>query len=104
MCGVLCVCARVCVCVCLCLCVYVCVYVCGVFVCGEWVVCCVCVRACVCVRVCDCVCVGLCACVGGGGDEDKTKKRSEEVSLTFENVIAHKNKNEKPINLCSILK
>ena len=40
------------------------------------------------------VCVGVCmyACVGGEGraHEDKTKNRSEERSLTFENVIVHK--------------
>ena len=29
-------------------------------------------------------------CVGGGVNEDKTKKKSEEISLTFENVVVHK--------------
>ena len=57
---------------------------------------CVCVCVSECVHVCACVCVRGCmyACVGGGGGrrahEDKTKNRSEERSLTFENVIVHK--------------
>ena len=66
-----------------------------------------------CVRVCLCMCLFVCVCVcvrvyvcgrggGGGVHEGKTNNRSKEISLTFESVIVHKNKNEKPMNLCSI--
>ena len=85
-----------CLSVCVCLCVRVCVCV------------CVCLCVCACVCVCVCVCVGVCVCVwerGGGRLHDgKTNNRSKEISLTFEIVIVHKNKNEKPMKLCSILK
>ena len=39
------------------------------------------------VRMCFCVCV--CVGVWEGAHEDKTKNISEEISLTFENVIFH---------------
>ena len=32
------------------------------------------------------------------------KNRSKEISFTFENVIFHTKKNEKPIKMCSIVK
>ena len=86
-CVLVCVCTRMCVCVCLCVCV--CVGACVLwFACSlkklVWRVCCVC-------RVCAvCVCVWCVYVGGGGGHEDKTKNRSEEISLTFENVIVHK--------------
>ena len=59
---------------------------------------CVCVCVCVCLCVCACVCVGgVCVCVwergGAGVHEGKTNNRSKEISLTFESVILHKNKN-----------
>ena len=98
--GVVCVCVWCCVrCVCVCVCCVWCL----------WCVCArECVRLCVCVRVCPSVClfVSVCVFVGVGGvsHEDKTKIRSEELSLTFENVIVHRNKNGKPKKLCSILK
>ena len=47
-----------------------------------------CECALVCVFLCVCVCVSVC--VGGGVALDKTKNRSEEISLTFEKVIVHK--------------
>ena len=62
--------------VCVCVCVHVCVFMC-VFVSKR-------------VRVCVCLCVCVYLCVGGGGHEDKTKNRSEEISLTFENEIVLK--------------
>ena len=70
-------CVSVCKCVCVCLCVFMCV-------CG-----CVCVSTRVRARACLCVCLfAFFLCVGG--HEDKTKNRSKETSLTFENVIVHK--------------
>ena len=105
----------------MCVCVLVWVCVCVRVYLGECVRVCVRERACVslcvfvCVFVCVCVCVFRCVrvCVGayvcgrgeeGGVHEGKTNNRSKEISLTFESVIVHKNKNEKPMKLCSILK
>ena len=67
----------------------------------------VCVCLCVCVRLSVCGCVCVCVWVRGGGTvcmRAKRKTDPKKISLTFESVIVHKNKNEKPKKLRSILK
>ena len=91
-----------CVCLCVRVCVCACVRVCVRERARVFVNVCLCVSVCVC--ACMCACVSLCVCLlGGGVHEGKTNNRSKEISL-FESVIVHKNKNEKPMKLCSILK
>ena len=101
-----CVCARASVCVCVRVYLGACVRVCV----RERACVSLCVCLCVCVPVCVCLCACVCGCVcvwergGGWVHEGKTNNRSKEISLTFESVIVHKNKNEKPMKLCLILK
>ena len=64
----------------MCMCFSVCPGVCGRV--------CTCMRACECECVCVCMCLCVSVCVWGeGAHEDKRKNRSDELSLTSENVI-----------------